>query len=176
MDIILIKKSDELVKLSKELGFPQAYFLEDIEHISGNNKKEILAKSKNAKKQGKFIIYQAFSEETLRFVLEKTEVNLVYGMENINESDSLHYPRGGLDQILCKIAVERDKIIAFSFNEILNSTKRSKLLNRIIFNLKLCGKYKVKTGLFNFAKQKEELRSKKDLEAFFRILNSDRKI
>ena len=53
-----MKKSDELAALLKELGFCQAYFLEKGEHITGNNKKEILTRSKNAKRQGKFIIYQ----------------------------------------------------------------------------------------------------------------------
>src|SRR3989344_6805063 len=172
MDIILLKKTEELEKLLKELGLEQVYFLEDIALIKGDSPKEILAQLKEARKNKKLLVYQAgFKEDALRFVLEKTEVKIVYGMENIHETDSLHYPRGGLDQILCRIAAENGKIVAFSFNEILNSIKRSKLLNRIEFNLRLCRKYKVKTGLFSFTEKKEEIRSKKDLEAFFRILN-----
>src|SRR3989344_8173655 len=168
MDIILLKKTEELEMFLKQLGFEQVYFLEDITLIRGDSQKEILTKLKEARKNKKLLVYQAgFKEEALRFVLEKTEVKIVYGMENIHETDSFHYPRGGLDQILCRIAAEKGKIIAFSFNEILNSSKRSRLLTRIRFNLKLCRKYKVKTAFCSFAKEKEELRSNKDLEAFY---------
>ena len=73
MEIVLLKKTEELEKLLKELGLEQVYFLEDIALIKGDSPKEILAKLKEARKNKKLLIHQAgFKEDTLRFVLEKT--------------------------------------------------------------------------------------------------------
>ena len=106
----------------------------------------------------------------LRFVLEKSDVDIVYGMETIHPKDSMHFVRGGLDQVLCKIAAEKGKILAFSFSDILNSSSQGKLLARIMFNVKLCKKYKVPMMVCSFAASKEEMRSAKDLQALGRIL------
>ena len=40
---------------------------------------------------------------------------IVFGIEKIHPKDSLHYPKSGLDPVLCKIAADRGKIIGFSF-------------------------------------------------------------
>ena len=106
----------------------------------------------------------------LRFALEKTSVDIVMGMENINPRDSVHFVRGGLDQVTCKIAKERGKIIAFSFSDVLNSRDRGKLLARIMFNIKLCKKYKVKMLFSNFSTSLNEIRSAKDLQGFWKVL------
>ncbi len=91
-------------------------------------------------------------------------------MEKIHPKDSLHFVRGGLDQVLCKIAAERGKIIGFSFAELLNSSDQAGWLSRVKANVRLCRKYKVKMLLSTFAVAKMELRSRKDLEAFSRIV------
>ena len=94
-------------------------------------------------------------------------------METINPKDSVHFLRGGLDQITCRIAKNKGKTIAFSFFEILNSRNRDKLIARMKFNIKLCKKYKVKTLFANFSTKKMELRSAKDLKSFWTFLNKN---
>ena len=96
-------------------------------------------------------MFRAESEELFRFALEKTTIDIVFGQELINPKDSLHFPRGGLDQITCKIAKEKEKTIAFSFSDILGSGNKGRLLGRIRFNLQLCRKYKVKMLFSNFS-------------------------
>ena len=162
-NILLMKKTEQLEKLSSSLGFTSTEF---VAPITAKTPKELL----NALKIKGLKIYIAHDEKMLRFALEKTNVDIVYGMENINPRDHTHYARGGLDQITCKIAASRGKTLAFSFSEILHSKNKGKLLGRIILNLKLCRKYKVKTIFGNFSTKKEEMRSKKDLAAFRRIL------
>ena len=171
-NIILIKKTPELVELAKSLGFTETLFLDDVTVIEAKTKGELLKKIQKAKN---FTIFKPATEDLLRFALEKTKVNLVYGMELINPKDSVHYVRGGLDQITCKIAVQKGKIIGFSFSEIFNSKKQPKLLARMKFNLKLCKKYKVQIFFGNFSTKKEEVRSKKDLTALLRVLKNDNK-
>ena len=168
---LLIKKNKELETLSKELGFTRTFFVdEDFVVVEGESKKELLKKIKSSKKNGKQIIFRASSEELLRFALEKTSVDIVFDMEEINPKDSVHFVRGGLDQITCRIAAESGKVAAFSFSGILNSRERGQLLARMMFNIKLCGKYGVKMLFSNFSLSKEEMRSAKDLQAVFRVL------
>lgn len=169
-NIVLLKKTKEIEELCLKLGYDQIIFLEELNLIETDNKKELLKKIKEAKKNKKLILLKPKTEELLRYALEKTEVDLIYGQETINPKDSVHFVRGGLDQITCKIAAQKGKTIAFSFSEILNSNDQGKLLARISFNLKLCQKYRVKVRFSSFAQSKEELRSAQDLESFMRVL------
>lgn len=170
-NILLMKESKELLDLSKELGFSKTLFLDkDFVLIKGESKKEILKSIREGKKKGLLVVVRVSSEEILRFILERTEADIVFGQELINLKDSVHFRRGGLDQITCKIAAKREKIIGFSFREILESKDRSKLLARMMFNVKLCKKYGVKMLLGNFSEGKWELRGKYELKALERIL------
>ena len=56
MDIILLKKTEELEMFLKQLGFEQVYFLEDITLIRGDSQKEILTKLKEARKNKKLLV------------------------------------------------------------------------------------------------------------------------
>ncbi|MBU1631803.1 MAG: hypothetical protein KKA58_05765 [Nanoarchaeota archaeon] len=167
-----MKKSKEIEDLSSLLGFEKTFFLdEDFVLLEEDNKKELLKKINNCRK--KIVVYKAKSEEMLRFALERTSVDIVFGMELINPKDSVHFVRGSLDQILCKIAASKGKIVGFSFNDILNARDRAKLLGRMILNIKLCKKYGVKMLFSSFSVSKMEMRSANDLEAFFRIFGKN---
>ena len=106
----------------------------------------------------------------LRFALEKTEVGIVVGSEKLNYKDSVHFVRGGLDQIVCKIAKEKGKKMGFAFGDILESRDRAKLLGRMMFNIKLCKKYGVEVVLSSFVKDGNEMRSVADVQSLFRVL------
>jgi len=173
-NLVLITENKELLELSKKLGFTKTMFVEkDFVSIKAKSKKELIREISKAK--GKLTVYKASSEELLRFALEKTKINMVYGMETINPKDSVHFVRGGLDQITCRLAAEKDKIIGFSFSEILNAKNRDKIIARMKFNIKLCKKYKVKIFFSSFACSEKELRSAKDLFAFWKILGGRKK-
>ena len=168
---LLLKKSLELQKLSKELGFTKTFFLDsELVVVKGNTKKELLQEINKVKKKNLMTIYKPNSEEMLRFALERTKVDLIYGMENVNPKDSVHFVRGGLDQITCKIARDNGKKIGFSFSEILNGKDRGKLLARMRLNLKLCKKYNVDIIFGNFSNGNMELRSVKDLASFKSVI------
>jgi RNase P/RNase MRP subunit p30 len=170
-DYVFMKKSAEVEKLATELGFAKVYFLEsDFVVLKAKTQKELVKAIENARNKKMKTVYKADSEEMLRFALERSGVDMLYGMESIHPKDSLHYVRGGLDQVLCKIAAEKGKILAFCFSEMLNSTERGKLLARIMLNIKLCKKYKVAMILGSFAVSQEEMRSAKDLQALGRVL------
>lgn len=171
-NFLLMKWNPELEELSKLLGFAKTYFLgKDLVLVSGS-RKEILQKSRQAKQKKLLAAYEAEvnEEDKLRFVLEKTPVDLVLGVERVNLKDNLHFRRSGLDQVLCRIAADRGKIIGFSFSRLLNANNRALVMGRMMFNAKLCRKYKVINLFSNFSVEKMEMRSAKDLEAFWRVL------
>ena len=170
-DYVFMKKNAEAEKLATELGFTKVNFIDsNFVILKGKTQKELLKEIESARDKKLKTVFRADSEEILRFALEKNGVDIIYGMESINPKDSLHFVRGALDQILCNIAAEKEKILAFSFAEILNSHDRAKVLARIMFNVKLCKKYKVPVMLCSFASSREEMRSAKDLQALGRVL------
>ena len=166
-NIVLMKKSVGIEQLSRELGYSKTLFLgDDFTVVEGNTKKEIMAKMK-----GKLpFFYKASNEEMLRFVLEKTDIELIFSVEIIHPYDSVHFIRSGLDPVLCAIAANREKIIGFSFSDILNSPNKAKTIARMRQNVQLCQKYKVKVLWSTFAGTKEELRSASDLLVLWGVL------
>jgi len=171
INIVLMKKNKELDDFCYFLGFEKTWFLDsEFVFLEGNNKKKILQQVRDAHARKMRVIYSASDEEMLRFVLERTEIDIVCGMERVHPKDSVHFLRGGLDQILCKIARDHEKILLFSFASLLNSTERGKLLGRMMFNISLCKKFGVKMVFCNFSTERSELRSAKDLEATQRVM------
>ena len=164
-NLLLMKKTPELEQLSIDLGFTKTIFLNDIAIIKAETKKQL-----GKIRSDTLTIFRPQTEELLRYALEKSNVKLIYGMELINPKDSVHFVRGGLDQITCKIAAKNDKIIGFSFSDILNAKNRPRLMARMIANIKLCKKYKVKTYFGNFSSTKLDQRAAKDLQTFCRML------
>ncbi len=170
-NFLLIPENEEIQQFNQQLGFSRTFFLDNgFVLITSNNPKEALKLIQQAKSRKLLAIYRPSSEELLRYVLEKTPVDMVLGAEYLHSHDNLHYPRSGLDQILCKITAERGKIIAFSFANILRAQNQPQLLRRMMFNISLCQKYKVKMLFSTFAQDKWELRSAHDLLAFWRVL------
>lgn len=171
INIILTTPNPQIEQLSTQLGFDKTLFLErDLISLEGDNKKEILQAIDRAHGKKLKVIYTATSEDMLRFIIEKTHVDIVMGMERIYEKDSLHFVRGGLDQILCTFAKDKNKTIGFSFTDMLHATNHPQLLRRIMFNMSLCRKYKVPILFSNFSTDLSEMRSAKDLAALERVL------
>jgi RNase P/RNase MRP subunit p30 len=169
MENLLVSMKDE--ELSKKFGYAKNYILNhDFVIIKGENRRKVL--SEIHKNKDKKTVFDTASEEMLRFVLEKTPVNYFMGIENVNWKDSVHYVRGGLDQISCKIAAAKKKKYLISFSDILHSQDRSKLLKRIAFNLELCDKYNVEVIVAGF----KDVRSVNDIQAFLRVLKKKEKL
>lgn len=169
---LLLKEGKEAVALSTSLGYEKTFFQgKDFEIITASSKKELLLKTRQLKQKKILVFFRPTSEELLRFALEKAPVDGVIGVEEIHPTDSVHYLRGGLDQMLCTFAAGQGKAIVFSFSSVLHSSSRSRLLARMMFNLRLCRKYAVKVILSTFSSDLLEMRSCSDLVAFEQVLS-----
>lgn len=174
-NFLLLAQENELSSLSRELGFSRTFFAEDVVLIPESKPTEILQKAQRARQQKKISLFFPKTEAGLRFALEKAPLDMVLKGEELHLHDSLHYPRSGLNPVLCALAAARKITFAFSFAEILQSPHRARLLTRMLFNVKLCQKYKVRTLFSNFSSQKEEMRSAADLFSFWRLLGGKNK-
>ena len=114
----------------------------------------------------------AEGSELNRAILENKKIDILVSSENNSKKDFMHYRNSGLNQVLCKLANKNSIAIAFSFNDVLKAkgTERSKIMGRMMQNVKLCKKYKVNMVISSFATSKFELKSPSDLISFGIIL------
>jgi len=119
-----------------------------------------------AKNKVDFII----SDEDARSSFEGREVDIVFGLEAKAKSDFTRQRNSGLNQVLCEIAAKKGKIYGFNFRDVLAAKNRAAIMGRMMQNMMLCRKYKIKTIIFSGAKEPIEMRNPKDLKLFFEIL------
>lgn len=112
-----------------------------------------------------------------RFGFEKTKPDLIFCLEETQKKDFMHQRASGLNHIHARLANKNQIIIGFSFNSLLNKEgiERSRIIGRMMQNIKLCRKFKVKTCIASFAQHPFELRSLHDLQSFFITLGIHQK-
>lgn len=94
---------------------------------------------------------------------EDKRIDLVVSLERSSGRDFMHYRNSGLNQVLCKLAKRNNIAIGFNFNDILKDKPN---MGRMIQNIRLCRKYKVRMVLASFASNVYEMRNPKDLMSF----------
>lgn len=108
-------------------------------------------------------------ESSIRGAVEQRRADIIMVSEK-NPRDSLHFRRTALDSVICSIAARNGIAFAFSFSAILNARNRPLILGRIMQNIRLCRKHKVKMIFASFARNKWEMRAPEELRAFARTL------
>jgi len=111
------------------------------------------------------------SDEINRKAVE-SKIDILMSPEKKRSKDFMKSRNSGLNQVLCKLAFQNKVAIGFNFNDVLLSKdfEKADILGRMMFNVKLCNKYKVKMIVCNSIKNQEEIRSESDLESFARVL------
>lgn len=126
--------------------------------IKTDNVKDLIKQINKAKG---LIIVEGCNDKINRAALENKKVDVLLGLEKGRKRDFTHYRNSGLNQVLCKLAKKNNIAIGFDFNDVLNSKERAKVMGRMMQNVRLCRKYKVKMLIFDFTgeRSKQELRS-----------------
>ena len=117
----------------------------------------------NLAKSNYFNIVFGGNNDINRIALENKVVHMLLDAEP-EENDFMHSRNSGLNQVLVKLAKQNNISIGFSFNKILDEDKRVDLLGKIMQNVMLCNKYKVKMYIVNFIKDDLDERNKNDLK------------
>src|SRR3989344_8241198 len=124
--MIDIVKNEKLAEFGKRLGYSKIYNIKDFKVST---------------------YFEDFRRKGLDFI---------YGLEKISEKDSLHQRASGLNQVYCKLAVKHKIAVAFNLSDILKAKNKAVILGRIMQNIRLCRKYKVKMIIISLAEDKYE--------------------
>ena len=144
-DVVLIQKSTDVELFARKLGFTKIIFQNEMKNL-----KILYIPDYNKKRQA----------------VERKQVNILLNPHLITSKDSLHYRRSGLDQVLCSMMHNNNIAMAFTFDSMNNHIE----IGRVMQNITLCRKYKVKVLFFTFAKNMYELRARLDIIAFLETL------
>jgi hypothetical protein len=107
-----------------------------------------------------------------RMVLERGSADVLFSAESTQPRDYIHQRGSGLNQVLCALARKNKVAIGFSFSDILaaRGSQRAQLIGRMMQNIMLCRKYKVRMLIGSFAKDPWKMRSPHDLQSFFAVI------
>jgi RNase P/RNase MRP subunit p30 len=154
---------DQFLKTANLLGIKLCFAYNEKQYLQ---KKDLYEFSciYNSQKKALFTI----SNNSDRSTFENPRVNLIFNLEKNPLGDRIHQRTSNFNHVLAKICRDRDKFIAFNFNLVLNADKKEKnrLLGRMMQNVRICRKYKVKMYIGSFATEPFELRSFYELRSF----------
>ncbi len=118
----------------------------------------------------KIIVVQGRDDEKNREAVSSKNVDILLDPHVGKRHDKLYQRDSGLNPVLCKLAKQNHVAIGFSFSAVLHAVDRTRLLGRMMQNIRLCQKYKVPMVIGSFASDIWDQRNEKDLQAFFRCL------
>ncbi len=176
-DIVFPGDCKNLLKMAKLVGYDALLVVAGPDEKTGpvfiadapNNKMQALIRKYAM--QGRMTIAKATSEQKLRFLVEKTKISLVYGMEYLNKGDHLHFRKSGLNQVICQIAKRNNIIFGFSFADWLQK-KSPQVLGKLRQNLLFSRKYKIPYFIGSFTSDPQYIRNPKDLKGLAESLVS----
>lgn len=191
IDIVIPANNEmEFTAIAEKLGYKGICFLyslngylnkqekpkkpsESIQIYSGilANAKDI-SKIKEKLKNGKVFVAVRSSNND-RDVMERSKADMIFCFEGNGKRDFIHQRASGLNHILCKSAKDNNLAIGFSVSSILNAGNKQVVLGRIMQNMQLCKKFRVKTAVASFAQQPFEMRNAHDIISMFKVLGAE---
>ncbi len=153
MDFVLRKEFSDNNRVYVDLVSPKK--ISEVKKISPSNK---------------IIVIKTTNDDISRSCLENKNIDILLGLESCNSRDFIHYRNSGLNQVLCKLAKKNNVAIGFSFNDILNNEKKEIVLGRMMQNVMLCRKYKLKIVIGSFASKDIEIKNKSELMSFGKVI------
>lgn len=178
----------EFIKIATKLGVKKLYFLYDFEDYEDSKIPELsrgkvdteaalIVSHKNldkAAKTNKMLV--AKSSENDRALIESKKIKIIYGLEGIEKRDGLHHRASGLNHVLCELASKNNVAVGFAYSSLLNKSNQeiSLIMGRMMQNIALCQKYKVKMVLASFSKNPFEIRARHDATSLFSMLGKNK--
>ena len=140
----------------------------------------ILAKNisdlrKKTDSQKGLVIVRGGNDEINRTALENKRTDILLGPEFNREKDFIHFRNSGLNQVLCGLAKKNEIAIGFSFNDLLNCKNRAQAIGRMMQNIFLCRKFKLKIVLGCFALKENEVKNRSELISFGNVIGMNGK-
>lgn len=164
IDVVFPKNNEiEFIEMAKKLGLDGLCFVyggkKDISKLDKSTKLKIFSTSSFAK---------ASDPNSNRALIESRRADMVYALEDHERIDSMHFRDSGLNHVLCKLAVDKEVMMGFSFNSVLKAgrRKRAVILGRMQQNARFSRKFGFKPVVASFAASPFEMRAEKEMTAF----------
>jgi len=98
-------------------------------------------------------------------------IDFIYYLEFGRRNDFIFHRNSSMNQVLAKIAKDKNITICFSFNDWKKAKNKAEIFGRMQQNYFLCKKYKVKTLVASFASFPDEIVNDLILDSFKRLLD-----
>jgi ribonuclease P/MRP protein subunit RPP1 len=177
MDIVFPEKNEqEFFEMAKKLGLkellPVYPSVQPVPKAPAGLKVKTAVLSEPSKARqlrNKGLVVFVHSSDNDRMVLEQGGADVLFGTESTMPKDYMHQRGSGLNHVMCELAKKNNVAVGFSFAKVLETSgsQRAQILGRMMQNIMLCRKYKVKMIIGSFAKNPWQMRSMHDLQAFF---------
>jgi RNase P/RNase MRP subunit p30 len=188
IDIAVPKDNEQaFIEIAEKLGCSGLVFLyakedkrikERIKDLSKSTKMKLytglLVKDANKARKAKKDFDLLFGLGT-RQNFESRDIDVLFDLESGPRQDYIHNRNSGLNQVHCKLAKEKKKTLAFSFNQVLKTEHPEIIIGRLMQNLALCKKYKNDFVIASFAREPYEMRFHKDYVAFLKAVGAHNK-
>ena len=142
----------------KKFGFNESYVSKILD---GKTKQDLRKKIDQAKKP----IIVLGNPNLNRFILSNKKVDVLLDPHNNAGEDFMNYRNSGMNHVLAKLANDNKIAIGFSLTSILDSKEKSKIIGKIMQNIRLCRKYRVNMIFASFAREETEQRQSHDLKS-----------
>ena len=184
-DIVIPHNNEQaFIDIALKLGLRQLCFLYPPAQYRENTKKDygsalkitfgILAQPNDVLKakglSSMVVVARSSDSFEDRLVIEKFRPSIIYNLETSSRKDFMHQRNSGLNHVLCMIAHDNNVAIGFNYSLLQHKERMSVMVGRMMQNMMLCKKYKLKTVFASFATDPWQLRSKVDVESLVRIL------
>ena len=190
-DIVIPNNNEtEYMELASKLGFKKINFLYEFNESNQENQKKFghiknkkihigigfIVNSKNINQalwQSKLIVVRSSDKD--RIFIEMGKIKLIYGFEEIQKKDYMHQRASGLNHTACELAKKNNVAIGFSYSTLLSKSSAPLLIGRMMQNISLCQKYKVKTIIGSFSSNPYEMRAPHDIISLFTLFGMNSK-
>ena len=160
----------EFLNLSKKLDISKIIFCCPFGKKSNPESFEFSSNSGEIKKAP--LASPMLSLSAGRDIFEMQKPLFIFGLEEMSRNDSMHSRQSGFNHILAELAHKNNHTICLSHCSLLNSGAEnfSIVLGRMMQNVRLCRKYKVRMKLASFAKSPYQMRAAKEMGSFGHFL------
>lgn len=186
-DIVTPKNNEEgFIEIASKLGIKKLYFLYEFDVP---NKPDLINNKNNIEIKTGFIVTQknlnraaqhsrllaAKSSDSDRMLIESKKIKIIYGLEESHKKDRMHQRASGLNHIMCELTKKNNVAVGFSYSSLFskNPETASLIMGRMMQNISLCQKYKVKTIIASFSENPFEMRSSHDIISLFTLFGMD---
>lgn len=165
---------EELVLMAKRLGYNSICFVYESDNFGRKDFKELKTFNAvlcernfdRAKQKADFVIASGLDA---RKAIESKRVDFIFNVESDIRRDSMHFRNSGLNHVLCALMKENNVGYLINVKDIL-SMKDSQFLGRVMQNISLCKKFKVKVELASFASDIFEMKGARDMASLMKTL------